>query len=185
MAHVSTGYVSDNRQSMLHQLAYVALQELATRVSHRNAGLRSQDPVCERMLARIAVDENLHMVFYRNVLAAAFELEPDAAMQAVCDVVTTFRMPGYGMPGFNRAAVQMAVGEIYNLRIHHDEVMQPMLRYLRAMDMGGLGADGVRAQQELGIHLDELDRQARVFDEKLAARKARNATRGQPQGDES
>ena len=81
------------------------------------------------------------------------------------------------MPGFERAAVRMAVGEIYNLRIHHDQVVQPILRYLNALTVGDLGADGIRAQHELGLHLEELDRQARLFDEKLAARKARNATR--------
>jgi acyl-[acyl-carrier-protein] desaturase len=117
------------------------------------------------------------MVFYRNLLAAAFELEPDAAMRAVRDVVVGFRMPGHGMPGFERAAVQLAVGEVYNLRIHHNEVLQPVLRYLKVMDRGGLGTDGRRAQDELGVHLDHLNGQARTFDEKLAARKARHATR--------
>ncbi|NEE07811.1 acyl-ACP desaturase, partial [Streptomyces sp. SID7499] len=99
---------SDNRHSMLHSVAYVAFQELATRVSHRNTGHQSGDPVCDRMLARIATDENLHMVFYRNLLGAAFELAPDLTMQAVRDVVVNFRMPGHGMPGFERAAAQMA-----------------------------------------------------------------------------
>jgi len=31
--------------------------QLATRVSHRNTGHQSGDPVCDRMLARIATDE--------------------------------------------------------------------------------------------------------------------------------
>jgi acyl-[acyl-carrier-protein] desaturase len=177
MAHVSAGYASDHGHSMPHILAYVAFQELATRISHRNAGLRSGDPVCERMLARIAADENLHMIFYRNLLAAAFEIAPDAAVQAVRDVVATFQMPGHGMPGFERAAVRMAVGEIYNLRIHHDQVVQPIVRYVNALTVGSLGADGLRAQHELGIHLEELHRQASLFDEKLAARKARHAMR--------
>jgi acyl-[acyl-carrier-protein] desaturase len=180
IAHVSAGYASDHGHSTLHVLAYVAFQELATRISHRNAGLQSGDPVCERMLARIAADENLHMVFYRNLLAAAFEIAPDAAVQAVRDVVATFRMPGHGMPGFEHAAVRMAVGEIYNLRIHHDQVVQPIVRYLNALTVGSLGPDGTRAQHELGIHLEELHRQASLFDEKLAVRKARSI-RDRPQ----
>lgn len=73
MAHMAEGFESDNRHSMLHSVAYVAFQELATRVSHRNTGHQSGDPVCDRMLARIATDENLHMVFYRNLLGAAFD----------------------------------------------------------------------------------------------------------------
>ena len=177
MAHMAEGFVSDNRHSMLHSIAYVAFQELATRVSHRNTGHHAGDPVCDRMLARIATDENLHMVFYRNLLGAAFELAPDLTMQAVRDVVVDFRMPGHGMPGFERAAAQMAIGEIYNMRIHHDDVLQPVLRYLKILSIDGLGADGLKAQEELGMYMNGLDSEAAKFDEKLAARKARLAAR--------
>ncbi|WP_030667779.1 acyl-ACP desaturase [Streptomyces rimosus] len=177
MAHMSAGFESDNAHSMLHSVAYVAFQELATRISHRNTGHHSGDPVCDRMLSRIATDENLHMVFYRNLLAAAFELAPDQTMCAVRDVVTGFRMPGHGMPGFERAAARMALGGIYNLRIHHDDVLQPVLRYLKVLEIGGLGPAGLRAQEELGLFMGGLDDQARKFDERLAAREARRAAR--------
>ena len=175
MTHMAEGFTSDNSHSMLHSVAYVAFQELATRISHRNTGHNSGDPVCDRMLARIATDENLHMVFYRNLLKAALEIAPDQAMRAVADVVTGFRMPGHGMPGFERAAAQMAIGGIYNLRIHHDDVLQPVLRNLKVMDVSGLGAEGLRAQQELGMYLAGLDAQATRFDERRAALLARRA----------
>ncbi|MFE3773848.1 acyl-ACP desaturase [Streptomyces sp. NPDC059122] len=178
MAHMSEGFESDNAHSMLHSVAYVAFQELATRISHRNTGRHSGDPVCDRMLARIATDENLHMVFYRNLLGASFELAPDRTMCAVRDVVTGFRMPGHGMPGFERAAARMALGGIYNLRIHHDDVLQPVLRYLKVLEIGGLGPEGLAAQEELGVFLDGLDGQARRFDERQAAILARRAARG-------
>ena len=51
-------------------------------------------PVCDQLLARIAADENLHMLFYRNLLAAAFDLAPTETMRAVTDVVRDFQMPG-------------------------------------------------------------------------------------------
>lgn len=177
MEHMSAGFESDNRHSMLHSVAYVAFQELATRISHRNTGHLSGDPVCDRMLARIALDENLHMVFYRNLLRAALELAPDQAMAAVRDVVVEFRMPGHGMPGFERAAAQMAIGGIYNLRIHHDDVLQPVLRYLRVLEIDGLGPEGLRAQEELGMYLAGLECEAAKLDERLAARQARIAAR--------
>ncbi|MFC0112560.1 acyl-ACP desaturase [Kibdelosporangium aridum] len=174
MSHVAAGYESD-RESPLHEMAYLGFQELATRISHRNTGRESGDPVCERLLTRVAVDENLHMLFYRNLLKAALEITPDAAMQAVRDVVTDFRMPGYHIPGFQRAAVQMAVGGIYNVRIHLDEVLQPMLRHLKVFDIGGLGASGRQAQEDLGEFIGTQETSARIFDERLAARKARRA----------
>ena len=57
--------------------AYVSFQELATRVSHRNTGKVTDDPIAEQLLARIAKDENLHMIFYRNLVGAALELAPE------------------------------------------------------------------------------------------------------------
>ncbi|MDB1089770.1 acyl-ACP desaturase [Streptomyces sp. ACA25] len=178
MVHMSEGFEADYGYSMLHSVAYVAFQELATRISHRNTGHQSGDPVCDRMLARIATDENLHMIFYRNLLRASFELAPDLTMQAVRDVVVNFRMPGHGMPGFERAAARMAIGQIYNLRIHHDDVIQPVLRYLKVLEVSGLGADGLKAQEELGAFMSGLDAEATKFDERLAARQARRAARG-------
>jgi acyl-[acyl-carrier-protein] desaturase len=177
MQHMSEGFEHDHRHSMLHSVAYVAFQELATRVSHRNTGRESGDPVCDRMLARIATDENLHMVFYRNLLAASLELAPDLAMCAIRDVVVAFRMPGHGMPGFERAAARMAIGGIYNLRIHHDDVLQPVLRHLKVLDVAGLGPDGLRAQQELGLFMGGLNDQATRFDERRDALLARRAAR--------
>ncbi|MCC3650824.1 MULTISPECIES: acyl-ACP desaturase [Streptomyces] len=177
MAHMSEGFESDNRHSMLHSVAYVAFQELATRISHRNTGHHSGDPVCDRMLSRIATDENLHMVFYRNLLGKAFELAPDQTMEAVRDVVVNFRMPGHGMPGFERAAAQMAIGGIYNLRIHHDDVLQPVLRFLKVLEISGLGPEGLKAQEELGMYMGGLDEQATKFDERREALLARRAAR--------
>ncbi|NEA58205.1 acyl-ACP desaturase [Streptomyces sp. SID13666] len=177
MMHMSEGFESDNRHSMLHSVAYVAFQELATRVSHRNTGHQSGDPVCDRMLARIATDENLHMVFYRNLLAAALQLAPDLTMQAIRDVVVQFRMPGHGMPGFERAAARMAIGGIYNLRIHHDDVLQPVLRHLKVLEVSGLSPEGLRAQEELGMFMGGLNDQAVKFDERKLALDARRAAR--------
>ncbi|OKJ00889.1 acyl-ACP desaturase [Kitasatospora sp. CB01950] len=175
MAHMSEGFESDNSHSMLQSVAYVAFQELATRIAHRNTGHHSGDPLCDQLLAKIANDENLHMVFYRNLLRAALEIAPDQAMRAVADVVLNFRMPGHGMPGFERSAAQIAIGGIYNLRIHHDDVLQPVLRHLKVMEITGLGPAGKQAQDELGAFLDGLDAQATRFDERQAALLARRA----------
>ncbi|MFI0928117.1 acyl-ACP desaturase [Streptomyces sp. NPDC021012] len=174
-AHMSAGFESDNRHSPLHTVAYVAFQELATRISHRNTGHSSGDPVCDRLLARVALDENLHMVFYRNLLKAALEIAPDDAVRAVADVVSGFRMPGHGLPGFERAAARIALGGVYDLRIHHDDVLQPVLRHLKVMDLSGLGPEGLKAQQDLGEFLASLDTQAARFEERRAALLARRA----------
>ena len=167
MVHMGTGfenaYLDD---TVLHGIAYVSFQELATRVSHRNTGRISADPICDQLLARVAADENLHMIFYRNLLGAAFELAPDAAMRAVTDVVKTFQMPGHSIENFSRKSVQIAMAGIYDLRIHHDEVIIPVLRNLKALEVTGLSDDGEKARDELVEFLAELDRQATRFTER-------------------
>ncbi|NUU21243.1 MAG: acyl-ACP desaturase [Streptomycetaceae bacterium] len=177
MEHMEAGYQGDHSDNPLHVVAYVTFQELATRVSHRNSGKECGDPLAEQLLARIATDENLHMVFYRNLLKAAFELAPDQAMRAVTDMVTDFRMPGHGISGFERASLKIAVGGVYNLRIHHDDVLQPVLRNLKVMERTDLGPEGEQAREELAAFLAILETKAAQFDERLAARKARQAAR--------
>ncbi|MBQ1068686.1 acyl-ACP desaturase [Micromonospora chalcea] len=175
MVHMSAGYQNVHDQEMLHSLAYVSFQELATRISHRNTGRATGDPTCEALLARVAADENLHMVFYRNLLGAAFELAPSQAMRAVADVLANFQMPGVGIDGFARKSVAIALAGIYDLRQHRDEVVMPVLRQWNLFDVTGLNADGETARDQIAAHLDMLETQASRFEEKRAARAARLA----------
>ncbi len=172
MTHMGTGFTTDY-EGMLRQLAYVSFQELATRIAHRNTGRASGDPLCERLLTRIAADENLHMLFYRNLLAAAFELSPSQTMRAVTDVVTSFQMPGHGIEGFTRKSVMIAMAGIYDLRQHCDEVLLPVLRQWKAFDIEGLDAEGEQAREELAAFVEQLDVAATRFEERRAARQAR------------
>ena len=173
MTHMSQGYESAHSGELIHSLAYVSFQELATRVSHRNTGRYTNDPMCDQLLARIAADENLHMVFYRNLLGAALELAPDQTMQAIRDVVKGFQMPGADIPGFQRKAVEMAVAGIYDLRSHRDEVVSPVLRFWKVFDIEGLGAEGEQARIELSAFMDDLDTQATRFEDKRETLRAR------------
>ncbi|MEU7762822.1 acyl-ACP desaturase [Micromonospora aurantiaca (nom. illeg.)] len=177
MVHMSAGYQNVHDQEMLHSLAYVSFQELATRISHRNTGRATGDPTCEALLARVAADENLHMVFYRNLLGAAFELAPSQAMRAVADVLANFQMPGVGIDGFARKSVAIALAGIYDLRQHRDEVVMPVLRQWNLFDVTGLNADGETARDQIAAHLDTLETQASRFEERRAARAARTAAK--------
>ncbi|BCJ67848.1 acyl-ACP desaturase [Polymorphospora rubra] len=177
MVHMSAGYSNQHDDEVLHSLAYVSFQELATRISHRNTGRATGDPLCEQLLARVAADENLHMVFYRNLLGAAFEFAPSQAMRAVADVVSDFQMPGNGIDGFARKSVQIALAGIYDLRQHRDDVVNPVLRQWDIWNVTGLDAEGEQAREQLAKHLSELDVAATRFEEKRAAREARIAAR--------
>ncbi|GLY26372.1 acyl-ACP desaturase [Micromonospora sp. NBRC 101691] len=175
MTHMTEGYSNNHDHEILHTLAYVSFQELATRISHRNTGKVTGDPMCEALLAKVAADENLHMVFYRNLLAAAFELAPGQAMRAVADVLADFQMPGAGIEGFARKSVAIALAGIYDLRQHRDEVVVPVLRQWDVFNLSGLDADGEIAREQVAAQLDTLERQASRFEERRAARAARRA----------
>jgi len=142
-------------------------------VSHRNTGRATGDPVAEQMFARIALDENLHMVFYRNTMAAALEVAPDESMGAIRDVVLDFKMPGHDIPGFQRKAVQIAVEGIYDIRQHRDEVLMPVLRHWKVFERDNFGPEGEKARDQVGEFLETLEQQASTFEEKRDALKAR------------
>ncbi|WP_074356600.1 acyl-ACP desaturase, partial [Mycobacteroides abscessus] len=80
IAQMTSGFSpGQNRQnipfseSLFDSVVYVTFQELATRVSHRNTGKACAEPVADELLKRISTDENLHMIFYRNMVSAGLE----------------------------------------------------------------------------------------------------------------
>jgi acyl-[acyl-carrier-protein] desaturase len=176
MIHMTHGYDSGDK-SALQSLAYVSFQELATRVSHRNTGAATGCPIAEQLLQRVATDENLHMVFYRNLMAAALDRDPDAAMCAIRNEVLNFTMPGAGMPDFTRNSVTIAKAGIYDLRLHHDEVVAPVLRFWKIFGRDDFGPAGEQAREELAAFLTELDGQASRFVEQRERLRARAAAR--------
>src|SRR5918911_2413366 len=162
MQQMTAGYDSGDKTA-LQTLAYVSFQELATRVSHRNTGRATGCPVAEQLLARIATDENLHMVFYRNLVQAAFDINPDEMMRAVASEVINFQMPGANMANFRKNSTIIAKAGIYDLRLHHDEVVAPILRFWKVFDRTDFGPAGEQAREELAQFLAGLDAQATRF----------------------
>ncbi|MCP2321190.1 acyl-[acyl-carrier-protein] desaturase [Nocardia amikacinitolerans] len=170
MAHMTKGADTpaawDDDTNALYGLAYVTFQELATRVSHRNTGKVCDDPIADKMLQRIAADENLHMVFYRNMCEAALELTPDQALEAISMIVRRFRMPGVGMPDFRRKAALIAKHGIYDPRQHLDDVVMPVLKKWNIFGRNDFGPRGEQCREELGAFVEQLDRDAARFEER-------------------
>jgi acyl-[acyl-carrier-protein] desaturase len=169
MAAMEAGWSAEGRD-MLQSLVYVALQELTTRVAHQNTGRVADDPVADRLLTRIALDENLHMVFYRDLVSAALVLAPDQTMPAIASEVVRFKMPGAGVPGFLRRSVQIADAGIYDIRLHRDEVLTPLMRQWQALALRVTTDAAKHAQSTLARHLDRLEGMVRRYEERRAAR---------------
>jgi len=167
MGQVSLGQVPQP-ESVADGLVYVALQELATRISHRNTGKLLDDPAGYAVMARVGADENLHYMLYRDLVSAALELDPSGTVCAIERQVRTFEMPGAGIAGFTKHAAAIAAAEIYDLGIHHDQILVPVvLRYWKVEELTGLDDEGQKARDSL---INRIERIGRIAKKRAAAK---------------
>ncbi len=153
-------------------MVYVALQELATRISHRGTGKLLNDPAGYRVMARVAADENLHFLFYRDLVGAALQANPSVTMMAIERQVREFEMPGTGIPDFTHHAHAIAKAGIYDLRIHHEQILVPVvLRDWRVAEVSGLNEEAERARNALVRRIDRIGEAGR----RLAERRNQSA----------
>lgn len=153
--------------SPIDLFAYTSAQELATRVSHRNAGRLADDETAYSIMARIAADENHHFMFYRGVTDAMLKEHPSAVVSAIYRVLNGFQMPGVGIPGFARRAVEMAKAGVYSLRLHRDKVVVPLLRDWSIDTITDLNAEAREARDKLMALPDKLLRGAEIFEKRF------------------
>jgi acyl-[acyl-carrier-protein] desaturase len=165
MGQVSTGEVPQF-ESMADALVYTTLQELATRISHRNTGLLLDDPAGRAVMARVASDENLHHLFYRDLAGAAIEFAPSEMVMAMERVVRSFAMPGTGIPDFAPRARIMAKAGVYDFAIHHDQILVPIVMQRWGLTgLTGLSDEAERAREGLVTYIDRLGKVARRVEE--------------------
>jgi acyl-[acyl-carrier-protein] desaturase len=169
-------------ECLLDSVVYVSFQELATRVSHRNTGKASNDPIAEQLMARVSADENLHMLFYRDVTAAGLDIAPNEAMKSVHRILRNFKMPGFAAPEFRRNAVIIAVGGVYDPRIHLNEVVMPLLKQWRIFEREDISGEAARMRDDLGELIEELVVAGDKFDESKRRYVEREARRAEKAG---
>lgn len=170
MHQVSGGQVPQP-ESAVDALAYVALQELATRISHRNTGNLLDDEAGYKVMARVAADENLHYLFYRDLVSAALEVDASATMLAIERQVRTFEMPGGGIPNFAAHAAAIAAAGIYDLALHHDQVLVPVvLRHWGIETIEGLSEEAELARERTVHHIGRIGRIGRHLADRRAAK---------------
>lgn len=148
MATMNTGW-GPSAQSPAELFTYTAAQELATRVSHRNAGKITEDEVAFELMRNIAADENHHFVFYKGVMAAMLREAPSVVLEGMYKTFENFQMPGVGIPGFVRRSIEVAKAGVYNLRVHHDNVVLPLLRQWKIAELKDLTPTAAEFQERL------------------------------------
>ena len=119
------------------------------------------------------------MIFYRNLVTAAFDINPDEMMKAVANEVIDFEMPGANMANFRKNSIIIAKAGIYDPRLHFDEVVSPILRTWKVFERSDFGPEGEKAREELAQFLAGLDDQATKFVDNRERMRARMAARGE------
>ena len=161
MIQVSGGVVP-NPPGIADGIVYVALQELATRIAHRNTGKHLDDPAGQAVMSRVAVDENLHHLFYRDLVSAAIELDPSTVVEAIDRRVREFEMPGTGIPDFDAHAKRIAAVGIYDFASHHDQILVPVLfTHWKLEQLTGLTPEAEAARERVVNYVERLGQLAR------------------------
>jgi acyl-[acyl-carrier-protein] desaturase len=152
--------------------AYTAVQELATRVSHRNIARITDDPAGFELMRHIASDENHHFIFYKGVMHALLDQEPSMVLAGILRTLVEFQMPGVAIPRFRRRSIEVARAGVYNLRIHYDRVVQPLLRDWRIADLTGLTARAADLQEKIMAIPAQILEKAERFEERMGMARA-------------
>ncbi|MBD0020989.1 acyl-ACP desaturase [Gordonia pseudamarae] len=161
--------LSEHSVGLLFALVYMACHELSTRVAHRNAAKAATDPIAVRLLHRVAGDENLHMLFYRNIVESALDLAPDQTMAAIYGILSTSPVPGAtpvpgSSPVLGRIAALIAEGGIYDLNQHLSDVVLPLLRKWQVFERDDIGPVGQMYRDKITAFVTELHQRVDKLD---------------------
>ncbi len=171
MAQMSGGQVPEP-PTAAHGMCYVTMQELATRISHRNTGALIEDRAGYDIMRQVAIDENHHFLFYRDIASAGFELDPSRMVIALEPEVVDFAMPGTGIPNFGSHAKQIAKAGIYDVSVHYDQILDPVvLKHWDLAALEGLSGEAEAARERILHHIDRVARIAA----RMTARRAETA----------
>lgn len=160
MAQVSAAIVPEP-VSAADGMCYVAVQELATRISHRNTGTMLEDKVGYDVMMKLSSDENRHHLFYRDLVSKFLEMDASSCVQALERQIVNFAMPGVGIPGFVEHSKAIAAAGIYDFAIHHERIIVPLVLRQWGIDkLEGLDAEGEKARISLMRHIERVGKVA-------------------------
>ena len=113
-------------------MVYTTIQEAATRTFYLCAARAcdEEDPALSMALRRIAKDETLHMAFYRDVVKAHLDLDPDY-LRPLAAVMLRFEMPWSAavLRDFEERRACLAACGVFRLSHYLDEVVLPLWSY--------------------------------------------------------
>lgn len=155
-------------------ISYVAFQERATQIAHRNTGskLPKDDKMGRNVLGLVAGDETKHYMFYRDLVQAALEVDPSTMLVSINRQIARFAMPGTGIPSFTRHAVRIAREGIYGLSQFLKDVVTPALELWDLNNLAHLSEEAEKARDHLNDALAKIAAQVEKMTQKTQAASA-------------
>ncbi len=147
---------------------YTSAQELATRVSHRNTGVKADDEVAYEIMKRVAADENYHFIFYKGIVSAMMQHDPSACVLSMKKVYENFNMPGTVVPNFRKRAAYAARAQVYDLRIHAEKVLTTVMRDWKLESIEGLTPEADEAREAVLAMPGNLIARAEKLERRMA-----------------
>ena len=138
-------------------MVYTTVQELATQAFYVCTAriCERDDPALARALRRIAKDETRHYAFYRDVVKAHLEVDPEYVLP-LAKVVTQFRMPGHVIPDFKQRSALLASEHVFGPEQFYKDVVEVVCSF---WDIDNLAP----AQPEAQVALAQLNRYRAVL----------------------
>ena len=97
-------------------------------------------------------------------MAAMIEMHPTLSLEGIYNTLKNFQMPGVGIPGFLRRSIEIARAGVYNLRVHHDNVLMPVIRQWGIPELKGLDVKAAELQEKILALPAEVIRKAERFE---------------------
>ncbi|MBV9513037.1 MAG: acyl-ACP desaturase [Mycobacteriaceae bacterium] len=105
--HVMKGYRADHF-SKIETLVFLALREREYAVFCRRLALQIDDPTLRAMIENIAADEERHMQFFENLVAACLRLEPEDTIAAIAARSAELQVVGADIDAYKDKVVAVA-----------------------------------------------------------------------------
>jgi acyl-[acyl-carrier-protein] desaturase len=163
--YLQSGFRPNWQQDPYQLLAYTALQEEATRMSHSNLaaalkrhGAASIAPI----LGRIAAEEKAHALFYTEVSRLLYRADPDGMLHALRNVALSFTMPGVSLPYYPQL-MKIAIRCGIFTPTDFADILSDLLVQWDVDANAARSADGERSRRLL-LRLPVVLRQRHAFD---------------------
>ncbi|MFD2168575.1 acyl-ACP desaturase [Tumebacillus lipolyticus] len=146
----------------LEAITYASFQELATLVFYTNVAkvAAPYDETLAVLLRRLAKDESLHYSFYRDVVQAHLELEPNYLM-FVAPVLLGFFMPGNNIPDYEERMKVIAKDVGYGPSHYYKQVVMKLVEFWGIRELRPTTVEAEKARLDILKYCDRLERVTR------------------------